>query len=269
MICMNCDNLCHPISEAHYHCKKCDQHYEQTCLFLDDLPPVPLKRKEYMKMRRKISVTEQNISSIPFSWLTVRHGQLKKQLRTTITPELVQESTLIATYIAESGKGLDDYYANAEQLELGIHQTKKEEYVPLVEELLEQYYLSVKRKRWLELDLERMKNQHALPAMTASYSGMSGGGGSSSPIETEYIRKENRMVMKQIEISDLETEIENMDRALARLSQEQKELIEKRYIVRDKPFDYELIAVLHYNRQKYYQLKHSALSKIASVLNII
>ncbi|WP_138753521.1 hypothetical protein [Paenibacillus sinopodophylli] len=220
-------------------------------------------------MRRKISVTEQNISSIPVSWLTVRYGQLKKQLRTTLTPELVQESTLIATYMAVHGKGLDEYYETMEQMELGIHQTKKQEYVPLVEELLEQYFLNVKRKRRLELDIETMHKQYAIPAVTASYSGMSGGGGSNSPIESEYIRKEQRITVKQLEILELEVEIENMDRALARLSQEQNDLIQKRYLVRDQPFDYKVIDEMHYNRQKYYQLKHSALSKIATVLNLI
>ncbi|OME79590.1 hypothetical protein BK120_21685 [Paenibacillus sp. FSL A5-0031] len=220
-------------------------------------------------MRRKISVTEQNIASIPLSWLTVRYGQLKKQLRTTITPELVQESSLIATYMAESGNGFDDFYAGAEQVELNIPQTKKEEYVPLVEELLEQYFLNTKRKRKLELDLETIQSQLALPAMTASYSGMSGSGGPASPIEAEYIRKEQRMTNKAQEIADLDIEIDEMDRALSRLSSEQSDLIKKRYLVREKPYDYELLEHMLYNRQKYFQLKHNALCKIASSLKII
>jgi ArpU family phage transcriptional regulator len=222
-------------------------------------------------MRRKISVTEQNISSIPLSWITVRYGQLKKQLRTTIyTPELMEESKLIASFLTESGNELDNIYAEAEQLELSIPQTKKEEYVPLVEELLEQYYLSSRRIKVLERDLEHLLVQYAMPAMTASYSGMSSGNGEvSNPIESEYIRKENRAALKKNEIDELKSEIEAMDRALSRLSGEQLELIQKRYLVRDRPYDYSLIGELKYNRQKYYQLKHNALCKMATSLKII
>ncbi|MGG4145678.1 hypothetical protein ABEW34_21515 [Paenibacillus algorifonticola] len=234
-----------------------------------DLPPT--LQSEEQNMRRKIIVTPQNITSVPLSWLVVQLGKLRKQLRTIETPELREEIHLIEDFLKSTGQSKTRSAPyDEQQIVMDISVTRPGEYRALVKRFLDEYYVKRCHRDSIKEELESMTLQPALPTVTAAYGGSIGGGRTStSPLEEAFIRKESQIELKQQILRSLEWQITPVEEALAMLKYEERELIERKFLVQRPPLDNLLIEQMHYNRQYYYEVKAAAVLKIAQRLKLV
>jgi hypothetical protein len=226
---------------------------------------------------RNILVTEKNVSQIPVEWLCVRHSKLKKKLKFIDTdnltnPELIKEIKLIEEYLAETGKSnLVEGIALTEvqQLELDIPVALQEQYVPIVEYRLREYYSFLQRKKRITSELSYLKVQVGMT--TPQYGNLSGVavGGNYSSTEAAVIKHFDRIERYKNELEEIEEAIYPMQRALQQLTGDQLKLVEAKYFVKEKPKNDNLIQELSWGRQKFFDLKKAALILIAESLRIV
>lgn len=225
---------------------------------------------EVPKMR-SIKITHNNVQAVSIEWLCVRYRKLQKQIKKEERPEWLHESSIIEDYFYKTGRSellMKSKASSVEQMAIMPVPTR-EEYVAIIEDLLREYYRKQLRMAELRIEIPHARNRLDIPSMTASYSGDPRSGGVSSTIEAIFIRAENRYERMVEELKDLSERIAPMDRALKELDYEQLEVITKKYFVRRNPLDEELIQKLQMGRQKFYELKKTAIIRIAHSLRMI
>ncbi|MBA9086528.1 hypothetical protein FHR92_003006 [Fontibacillus solani] len=277
MICPNCDHYCKPISEVTFRCGFCFKEYEQAEL--------PLFIEMNSKVTRKIStlkggegdlrnllVTEKNVRQVPIEWLCVRYSKIRKQLKVQTTPELVREIKIIVDYLDEINKSNlieKHHFTETEQLEMDIPIALQKQYVPIVEYRLQEFYRMMQRKQWIECEIENSQTQSG--RITASYGNISGVavGGIGSRTEDAVVRHYERIERFQQELSQIEEAMYPLQKALQQLSYEQLQLVQAMYFVREKPKNDILIETFGWGRQKFFDIKKTALIVLAESLRIV
>lgn len=270
------------MSEDSFICENCGKRYEQMLLPFDcvvESKPKDKSEKKEGKPIKSIQVTKTNVSSIPVEWLYPRYLKLHKQMRTNGRPSIIREAEVIENHLKQLGKGdliagYEDTSSTADQLEFAIPYTIRQQYQPIIEYRLKEYYTLLERKKMIECELPHVKNMRNIGAtkVTASYgnlAGSSGGGLVESPIEKLFIRNDERVERMEQELSEIEEQLYPMHQALMKLTSEQLELIKKKFLVREEPIDYDLIIEGSWGRQKFYEIKTTALIRIAQVLKVI
>lgn len=223
-------------------------------------------------LTRNIQVTEMNKSMIPKEALIRRFNRIKLMMNKPDRPdmnELQREADIIASQLKILHAEL---ITTADQGELDLPKLVREQYVPLVEVQLEEHRSMRARYKRLCEQLPHLYQGIEMPKITASYGNQSGvmaRGGVYSPTEEAIFRPFAREERVREEIERLEEEMYNMELILERLHEDQREVIEARYMVRNKPTDEFVYAELGMGRQKYYKIKGAALLNIATCLGII
>lgn len=225
---------------------------------------------------RNIMITEKNIKQVPVDWLCVRYSKIQKQVKTNDSIELIREIKLIEGYLTKIGKSnliQKHSLTEVQQLELDIPIAIAEQYEPIVEYRLKEYHRKVERKKIIEEELPYVKAQQVHPSkMTASYGNLSGvavGGITSSSTEAAVMRYFNRIERLEEELVDINETIYPMERALAQLSYDQLRLITAKYFTKENPINESLMQELCWGKQKFYDVKKTALIVIAESLRIV
>lgn len=94
-------------------------------------------------------------------------------------------------------------------------------------------------------------------------------GGVSSPIEDAVMRPFSRAEKIKEELMNVEDRLYDMAHALSELTEPQLSLVSAKYLVRREPKDDQLMSVLGFGRQKYYEIKKTSLIRIAQELSVI
>ncbi|MEK5358796.1 hypothetical protein [Paenibacillus sp. FSL L8-0709] len=71
------------------------------------------------------------------------------------------------------------------------------------------------------------------------------------------------------ELMNVEDRLYDMAHALSELTEPQLSLVSAKYLVRREPKDDQLMSVLGFGRQKYYEIKKTSLIRIAQELSVI
>ncbi|GIP61148.1 ArpU family phage packaging/lysis transcriptional regulator [Paenibacillus woosongensis] len=278
MICMSCESICKQ-DEGKFICMTCGSVYEQASLFdgkVIDTVDVKLARRKGGEINmRKIRVTQTNVTQIPTDWLCVRYQKIQKMMKTSDNPKIVEEARIIEQYLYTEDKleliGKYSDEEDVEQLELDIPVALREQYQPIVEHRLKEYYQRRKRKYWLEAEIDK-KREAELPKVTATYGNTTGvlvHGTPYSSTESAVIRTIEKVERMEEELSEIEKMMYPIERSLAQLDPEQLIIVEKKYFVREEPIDHALYTELGMGRQRFYMLKKTALIRLAESLRII
>ncbi len=225
---------------------------------------------------RQLEVTPNNIKFISNKQLVSRYNQIKRWISGTkshLHPEVLsslkKEQELIRLQLVE--RGAEDMIA--EQLQLpGMEHPKKSAYEEIVIQQLISYY---NKKIMLKRLEERLKHgvKIKIPIGISSYGNLSGVYGGSheyqSNSERSIIQQEEKIEELRREIEQLYQEIEPVENALKILNFLERELIEKRFLCKDKPTDQQVIFQMPVQKTKYYELKSDALLKLAEALKIL
>lgn len=281
MICTFCGTNCTYRKDTTYECPTCGIIYHQAELELQDLIDIPvpdtvpnpktesLNQREEDDPMRSIQVTRTNIKFVSIDWLCVRYNKLRKK---SLTPDVEREMLLIEEHLKLEGKAeLVGIFDSIEQLEMDIPVVMKDQYVPIVEELLKEHRHLKKRKEWLENSIPLLV-QPEIPSMTAGYgniTGVTGGGQFGSSIEQSVIRSVERTERKEAELREIESKMHPMEKALQELYPDQLQVIEAKYFPREEPKDEYLINKFTWSRTRYYEVKKAALIRLACSLKII
>ncbi|WP_336775386.1 hypothetical protein [Paenibacillus sp. MMO-58] len=214
---------------------------------------------------RNIEITDQNVTLIPMDWLLIRYQKLNKKIKQPLVDaKILSEYAIIERYLAEKG--------HFEQLELNLPRPKREEYVGVTELMLKEYYRLQRRKERLEQEWE-YQNRTCTPAETSTTASYNGGGGSgviSKPVEKAVLQPLERLENIEREIDSISNRLAPIERALQALDYDQMRIIKAKYFVTEKKNDQVLYEEeLFLNRQKYYELKKTAIITIAQALRII
>ncbi|GMK47517.1 hypothetical protein PghCCS26_46470 [Paenibacillus glycanilyticus] len=215
---------------------------------------------------RNIEITDKNVTLIPMDWLLIRYQKLNKKIKQPLVDaKILSEHAVIERYLADKG--------HFEQLELNLPRPKREEYVGVTEQMLKEYYRLQRRKERLEQEWEYL-SKTCTPAetkITASYNGGGGGAGLiSKPVEKAVLQPLDRLENIEREIYGISNRLAPMERALQALDYDQLRIITAKYFVTEKKKDQVLYEEeLFLNRQKYYELKKTAIITIAQALRII
>lgn len=209
-------------------------------------------------------VTETNISSVPHDWLYARYQRIERMLVHSENPKLHKELELIQNHL-QANEPLEA----VEQLELDIPVAVREQYAPIVEYRLGEYYEMLQQRKKLELLIQTVRPNE--PKVTASYGGIGGFGGGmkSSSTEQAVMAMFSRVEQYQAEIRELDANIYPIQKAIRSLRYEQQILVEKKYLQPEVPLDEVLMNELRWYRKKYYQIKKVALIRLAHALRII
>lgn len=281
MICTYCGTNCMCKEDMSYECPNCDIVYQQAELEFKELvelsvhnTPIPnaLTQREEDDPMRSIQVTTTNIKFVSIDWLCVRYNKLRKQ---SLTSDVEREMLLIEEHLKSQGKAeLVGVFDSAEQLEMDIPVVMKEQYVPIVEELLKEHSHLQNRKNWLEncIPVAKVKSQPDIPNMVAGYgnvTGVTGGGEFRSSVEQSVIRSMERVERMEAELHEIESKMHPMEKALQELYPDQLQVIESKYFPREEPKDEYLISKFTWSRTRYYEVKKAALIRLACSLKII
>ncbi|MGG3278940.1 hypothetical protein [Paenibacillus solani] len=281
MICMICESNCIEETESQFKCEKCDLHYEQAVFSIptDDLSDVfesaknkTLRTKE--KIMNNIQLTELNVYSVPLEWVYLRYGKLKRLMKTNKDLELVNEAQIIEKFLEEKGNNkILEAYSDVEQIEMDIPRVLRKQYVPIVEERLEEHYIRMNTRRWLENEIKEKSVDLGveMPKVTASYSYTSGfsGGSPSSSTETAVVTAYNRLDKLKADLHELDEAMYLVNKVLQELKPDEYNLVKALYFCRERRYDNVVMKELIWGRQKYYDIKKQTLMKIAYKLNII
>lgn len=211
---------------------------------------------------RNIKVTERNASEVPIDWLQVRYYRLKRWIEESqnAKEEWANELKVIEAELASRNRLELIQEQEVVQLELeGIPSITREEYVSIVEERLRVHYQMCKEYAWLH---EQRAATQAVDRQTV-YSHRQLGLGVTLIHDEQQDKLHDRLMQLQENILHIRTILET------RLTEEQRLLIKEKYLTREMPKDDYLMLKLHVGRQKYYNLKKQALTRIAYELGVI
>ncbi|MEC0167398.1 hypothetical protein [Paenibacillus graminis] len=210
-------------------------------------------------------VTETNISSVPHDWLFARYQRIERMLVHSDNPKLQKELELIRNHLQD-----DESTETVEQLELDIPLAVREQYAPIVEYRLREYYELMQQKKSLEFLIQTIRPSE--PKVTASYDSVGGsgsGGLTQSSTERAVMAMFHKIDRYQAEIKEVEEKMYPMQRAIRSLRNEQRMLIERKYLLREEPLDEQLMMELRWYRKKFYHVKKVALISLAQSLRIV
>lgn len=281
MICMVCETKCVEENDSQFRCVNCDMRYEQAVF---TIPPESISEifesaktntfRVKENIMNNIQLTELNVYSVPVDWVYLRYGKLKRLIKMNKDPEMMKEAEIIEKFLESNGnnKILEAY--SVEQIEMDIPKVLRKQYVPIVEERLEEHYLRMRRRNWLEQEIKnRSENLMVeMPKVTASFSdtGESGGGWlPSSPTENAVLNAYDRIDKLKSEFHEIEEAMYTVDKVLQELKHDQLNLVKALYFQREKRNDNVIMKELFWGRQKYYDIKKATLIKIAYKLNIL
>lgn len=97
-----------------------------------------------------------------------------------------------------------------------------------------------------------------LPSMIAGYDDMPKGTTISKPTESYGIKRAEKFL-----------KISRIDKAIAQLSEWERQMIQKKYFDTTQPSDMTVYMELGWNHKTYYKIKNQAIRKMAIALNII
>ncbi|MEK4191458.1 hypothetical protein [Paenibacillus sp. FSL L8-0494] len=227
---------------------------------------------------RSVQITKTNISSLPLDWIYIRYQRLQKSCLKSEGETHSDELDLIREYFDLNGYAAIFGITNksdADQMEMEIPTASRSQYVPIIENRLREHYRLTQRKHNLEQQLTDILGAFYvldLPKMTATYGNISGvqtRGGVSSPIEDAVMRPFSRAEKIKEELMNVEDRLYDMAHALSELTEPQLSLVSAKYLVRREPKDDQLMSVLGFGRQKYYEIKKTSLIRIAQELSVI
>lgn len=234
---------------------------------------------------KQIEVTVQNVSHVPIHALLQRFNKLKRSLASkkamwddSYRSEMESEINLIRNHFKEKGaEGL-----LAEQIVMpGMPIPKTDTYKPIVMTKLRRHNIQLKRANELEQEMKRLGEnivscnvEIIFPAITSNYGGGGGGWseykGSEKAIVQPIEQMERKLDTYSFELSLIQPVIDEMNRALSTLDVEEREIIEKKYLKSQRePLDHVVISTLHFEKDKYYEVKKSAILKIANFFKLI
>lgn len=130
-----------------------------------------------------------------------------------------------------------------------IEEIPKAQYMRQTERVLYEY-------PFMLLAVEETKDD--LPSITAGYDDMPKGTTISNPTESYGIKRAEKYL-----------KIRKIDKAMDCLSEDERELIKRKYFDTTQPSDETVFSELHWNHKIYYKLKDRAIRKVAIALNII
>ncbi|WP_027416572.1 hypothetical protein [Aneurinibacillus terranovensis] len=222
-------------------------------------------------------VTDKNVGFISTEMLAARYKTIQRwltnkkvALHPDVQSELISEKELIQKTLSE--KGAEELIT--EQLVFpGLEPPKKESYEKIVIDLLGKHFNQKYRVKQLSRQLV-YGFELVFPSGTSNVygnlSGISGGGSEfQSSSERAVIQLEDSIEAAQAEISQLLLEMKPMERAIDGLDELEKELVEKKFLTKPIPTDWEVIDSMHIAKTKFYEVKPTAIRKIAEALNIL
>lgn len=130
-----------------------------------------------------------------------------------------------------------------------IEEITKAQYMRQTERILYEY-------PFMKLAVEETKDD--LPSMIAGYDDMPKGTTLSNPTESYGIKRAEKCL-----------KIRKIDKAMSCLSEDERDLIQKKYFDTTQPSDETVFLELRWNHKTYYKLKERAVRKMAIALNII
>lgn len=241
-----------------------------------------------MENINKLQITKQNIYAVPKDWIIIRHQVLQKNIRSGKVgenlEEVMQESEIIKEYLGSHHKKMNihdlpesnpsvNHLSEADQLEMDIPVLLKNQYVPIVEDRLNDHYVHMLRKESLERQIEVARaSVAAMPKITANYDSTGGGFGGGlpqSPTEMAVMRPIERLERLRKDLYELEESMYTMNYVLQELKPEQFELVKAMFFTRHRLQDNVLMGELHWGRKKFYSIKKATFIRIAYKLKII
>lgn len=242
-------------------------------------------RRPPILRQRQLVVTTNNIAIVAKDRLTIHYKSLKKRLNSKKAKEndkysqrLQSELMLIESHF----KRENNVHLLAEQLILpSLEEPAEEEYVPIVEEKLRDHYRHLIRVKQLQMDIKILEeiigNSHVELIFPANINQFVG---SAIRSWSEYRETENsavqpfellqsRLSQYQLELHFHELQVDEMKQALANLNQSELEIIENKYFCNDEPINRSVIGKLNIYKEKYYQLKYSAILKLARFFKLV
>lgn len=230
-------------------------------------------------MGKSLEVTPRNIEHIRVDVLTKRYHSITQQLRRKVDVfayhelgesfvRLRKEAQLIQTFL----KNRDLDHLIAEQMTFpGMERPRRPTYVSTVEYKLFEYYQNLKRIKELRGNLEKGVEIVIPMASCVSQYGEGGGGHSSyqSVQERLVVRADNIQQSWEIELDDLLLRIRPMERALQQLDYRQRALVEEKYSHDIEPTDIEVMDKMPFAKTLFYEVKNSALLRIAESLHLL
>jgi hypothetical protein len=235
---------------------------------------------------KNIKVTKRNIQHVPLEWIKYRYSKISKLLEQHSKEDdcslkdkafLLEELKIIENYLKSIQKEdlIEKGYKKnkVEQLELDIPVILREEYLPLVQHHMLEYYRQLKRKEIIKEQIEYLRKSSAAPSkITASYTPQIGSTALSikSSVETVVMEHEAKIERLLNELKDIDFFIQPISDALIRMTSDQMQVIEAKYSNGKRPEkDIVVISQLGWGKQKFYSIKPVTLIKIATELKII
>jgi len=224
---------------------------------------------------RNIEITNDNVATVPRDLIVHRYKKIKRCLSSKhlhLLPahrqEYENEMQLIQQHIFDTGSG---HLLAEQETMLEITIPKKATYAAIVEDKLRSYFILSLRSEEIRRKLLKGPVEIVFPGCTSSYNfdTVSGTNSYTSSTERSIMRPVELTERLEEELKDLSLRMEPIERALNKLSIDQRELIEAKYLVKREPKDDKLMQDLNYGRDKYYKLKKSAIVKLATSFNLI
>ncbi|WP_276913995.1 hypothetical protein [Aneurinibacillus aneurinilyticus] len=230
-------------------------------------------------MGKSLEVTPKNIKHIKVDVLTKRYHAITQQLRRKVDVfayhelgesfiRLRKEAQLIQAFL----KKKDLEHLIAEQMTFpGMERPKRPTYVSIVEYKLFDYYQNLKQIEELRSNLEKgVEIVIPMPSCVSQYGGEGGGHGSYQSVQERLvIRADNIQQSWEIELEDLLLRIRPMERALQQLDYRQRALVKEKYSHDIEPTDLEVMDKMPFNKTIFYEVKNSALLRIAESLRLL
>lgn len=221
-------------------------------------------------------VTQRNVKEISDRQLIERYRKLQQYTdnrKATFHPEVYSELMFELEIVKQNLMKRGKAEVLSQQLVLtGLEAPKKEEYEKIVIEKLREYYRQTKLYEKLQVEYEK-GIELLFPKVTPSYANRSAVTTTNSEFQSRteqaVIQQEERKEYILDELMKLRKEMEEMDRALFRLDELEKEFIEKKHFNIRNPTDTEVIADMPVERTKYYEIRKSAYLNIAESLRLL
>lgn len=220
-------------------------------------------KKEEGDNHMRIQVTATNIEHVPLPSLLQRAKAIQKKKENVSQDELT-ELELIQKHIVTRDCGI-----LAEQLELDLPRPKREQYVSIVVEKLQHLNYYKRQVREIDENLKRPRLNVRFPSSRVMEPIHHKTTPAGSSIEVAVVEAEKEVHRLKDLKQELEAIINPLERALQFLKPEERQLVEKRFLQQSGKTDIQVMMSMEIGRQKYYQLKSTALIKIAESLHII
>lgn len=208
---------------------------------------------------RNFTVTASNVGEVPLDWLLTRYYRLKRKI--DVSKEMEKEVKIIKEYFQARNLQLPE--------EDNAHEIRKK-FAPIVEYRLREYPQLLSRKAWVKESIEFItKNVNGYGNGHRFDQPGAGTGNVVSKVEREILAREDTLKRLNSELLELDERIYPIVKAMSELNSEEHELVRLKYLSGSEKSDLLVMETMLLNRQKYYLMKKSVLTKIAESLEII